>query len=79
VTRLTTAELVEVGDLDALVVRIDHLCSDRDWPGVLDLRDRCRRAFEERGRQLVAEADVWMREQRIKNPEAMTRMLAPGF
>ncbi|CAN5474848.1 hypothetical protein BH20ACI3_BH20ACI3_01720 [soil metagenome] len=33
----------------------------------------------ERGRQLIAEADAWMREQEIKNPAAMTRMLAPGF
>lgn len=48
---LTTADLVDMGDLDALVVRIDHLCADRDWRGVLDLRDRCRRAIE-RGRQL---------------------------
>ena len=34
---------------------------------------------DERGRQLTAEADAWMAEQKIKNPEAMTRMLAPGF
>jgi hypothetical protein len=33
----------------------------------------------ERGQQLVAEAEAWMTEQRIKNPAAMTRMLAPGF
>ena len=33
----------------------------------------------ERGLQLVEEADAWMVEQRIKKPEAMTRMLAPGF
>ena len=48
---LTTADLVDMGDLDALLIRIDHLCADRDWDGVLDLRDRCRRAIE-RGRQL---------------------------
>ena len=34
---------------------------------------------DDRGGQLVAEAEAWMVEQRIKNPEAMTRMLAPGF
>jgi hypothetical protein len=34
---------------------------------------------EDKGRQLVKEADVWMVRQRIKNPEAMMRMLAPGF
>ncbi|MDQ3665415.1 MAG: protein kinase [Acidobacteriota bacterium] len=33
----------------------------------------------ERGGQLIAEADTWMRKQEIKNPAAMTRMLAPGF
>jgi tetratricopeptide (TPR) repeat protein len=33
----------------------------------------------ERGRQLISEADTWMRKQEIKNPAAMTRMLAPGF
>ena len=31
------------------------------------------------GRQLMAEADAWMLDQRIKNPAFMTRMLAPGF
>ena len=34
---------------------------------------------DERGRQLIAAADAWMLEQKIKNPKAMTRMLAPGF
>lgn len=33
----------------------------------------------ERGKQLIAESDNWMRKQEIKNPAAMTRMLAPGF
>jgi hypothetical protein len=37
------------------------------------------RLGSERGRQLVSEAETWMTEQRIKNPTAMTRMLAPGF
>ena len=31
------------------------------------------------GRQLVAQADAWMTEQRIKRPDRMTDMLAPGF
>ena len=30
------------------------------------------------GRELVADADVWMGAQSIKNPERMTAMLAPG-
>jgi eukaryotic-like serine/threonine-protein kinase len=33
----------------------------------------------ERGRQLIDEADTWMRKQEIKDPAAITRMLAPGF
>ena len=33
----------------------------------------------ERGRELIAEADAWMLKQTIKNPERLTRMLAPGF
>jgi uncharacterized protein YdiU (UPF0061 family) len=37
------------------------------------------RLRDERGQNLVAEADAWMTEQKIKNPEALTRMLAPGF
>ncbi|HEX4900486.1 MAG TPA: hypothetical protein VFV61_08140, partial [Pyrinomonadaceae bacterium] len=32
-----------------------------------------------RGEELLTEADAWMREQKIDNPERMTRMLAPGF
>jgi uncharacterized protein HemY len=34
---------------------------------------------DERGRQMITEADAWMATQNIKNPEAMTRMVAPGF
>ncbi|HSS19641.1 MAG TPA: protein kinase [Pyrinomonadaceae bacterium] len=34
---------------------------------------------DERGAQLIKDADAWMAEQKIKNPERMTRMLAPGF
>ena len=32
-----------------------------------------------RGRELRRQADDWMAVQNIKNPAAMTRMLAPGF
>ena len=44
-------ELIEGGDLDELLRHVDRLCAVRDWDGLLDLRDRSRRAFE-RGRQL---------------------------
>ncbi len=33
----------------------------------------------EEGQQLIAAADAWMTEQRIKQPALLTRMLAPGF
>jgi hypothetical protein len=32
-----------------------------------------------RGRELQGQAEEWMAAQQIKNPAAMTRMLAPGF
>jgi hypothetical protein len=37
------------------------------------------RLRDDRGKQLIAEADVWMVGQKVKNPEAITRMIAPGF
>ncbi len=33
----------------------------------------------ERGQQLIIAADAWMTGQKITNPEALVRMLAPGF
>jgi serine/threonine protein kinase/tetratricopeptide (TPR) repeat protein len=33
----------------------------------------------ERGQQLIMEADAWMTGQKIKKPEALVRLLAPGF
>jgi len=46
------AEAVASGDLDELLRLVDRLVDDGDWDGLLDLRDRCRRAFAETGRQL---------------------------
>lgn len=48
---LTVAELADRGDLDELIRRIDRLCDDADWEGLMRLRDLSRAAFE-RGRQL---------------------------
>lgn len=48
----TVAEAVAAGDLDALIRVVDGLCAARDWDGIVDLRDRCRHALEERGLQL---------------------------
>jgi eukaryotic-like serine/threonine-protein kinase len=33
----------------------------------------------DRGRALVQEAEAWMASQAVKSPQAMTRMVAPGF
>ena len=44
--------LIQAVDLDALVRMVDDRCSDRDWAGVMAVRDRCRAATRETGRQL---------------------------
>lgn len=43
--------LVEVGDVDELLRATDRLVDAREWQGLVELRDRCRRAVE-RGKQL---------------------------
>jgi hypothetical protein len=50
--------LIHAVDLDGLVRMIDDRCSSRDWAGVLRLRDRCRAATRETGRQLWAAATL---------------------
>ena len=49
-------EAVNRADLDALVRLVGLLVSDRDWEGVVLLRDRCRQALE-RGLQLWPAAE----------------------
>ena len=44
-------ELIHRADLDGLVRMIDDRCSDRDWDGLLRVRDRSRHAVAT-GRQL---------------------------
>lgn len=44
--------LIHAVDLDGLIRMIDDRCSERDWEGVLRLRDRCAAATRETGRQL---------------------------
>jgi hypothetical protein len=52
-----TAELIERGDLDELVRQVDRLVDTGDWAGLVDLRDRARRALE-RGKQLWPAASL---------------------
>jgi hypothetical protein len=54
---MNNEELVELGDLDELVRQVDRLAEADDWDGLVDLRDRCRRALE-RGRQLWPAASL---------------------
>ena len=55
--RLNNEQLVDLGDLDELVRQVDRLADEGDWTGLVDLRDRCRRALE-RGRQLWPAASL---------------------
>jgi hypothetical protein len=48
---------VAAGDLDALIRLVDGLCSAREWGRVVELRDRCRHALEQRGLQLWPAAE----------------------
>ena len=50
--RLAIERAVAGGDLDELLRLVDRLVDDADWDALLDLRDRCRRAYAETGRQL---------------------------
>lgn len=45
-------DAIRDGDLDELLRWIDRLVDQRDWDELVRLRDRCRQAFHETGRQL---------------------------
>jgi hypothetical protein len=51
------SEIVAAGDLDELIRLIDGLCASRQWDEVIDVRDRCRHALEQRGLQLWPAAE----------------------
>ena len=44
-------DLIEAGDLNALLRAVDALCAQRDWEGLIDLAERCEDALD-RGKQL---------------------------
>lgn len=48
---LTVPELIEVGNPDGLMVRVDAFVRDGRWDDLIDLRDRCHEAVH-RGKQL---------------------------
>jgi hypothetical protein len=71
-------ELVELGDLDELVRQVDRLADAGDWDGLVDLRDRCRRAME-RGRQLWPAASLADYRLALDAPGRWAgRVLEPG-
>jgi len=51
------SETVAGGDLDELIRLIDGLCVSREWALVVEVRDRCRHALEQRGIQLWPAAE----------------------
>ena len=76
---MSSAELIERGDLDELTRHVDRLCAARDWDGLVDLRDRCRAALA-RGRQLwpIASNTEYRIALEAPGPWA-ARMLEPGL
>jgi hypothetical protein len=73
-----TSRLVDDGDLDELIRHIDRLCGAAAWDALVDLRDRCRRAYE-RGRQLWPAASHAEYRLALEAPgEWAAPMLVPG-
>lgn len=69
-------DLIHAVDLDGLVRMIDARCSNRDWAGLLRLRDRCAAATRETGRQLWPAATLAeYRLALIAPPEWAVRVL----
>ncbi len=68
--------LIHAVDLDGLVRLIDGQCTSHDWRGLLRLRDRCRAATRETGRQLWPAATLAeYRLALIAPPEWAARVL----
>jgi hypothetical protein len=74
----TTAQLVELGDLDELIRQIDRLCGGRRWQELIDLRDLCRAALE-RGKQLWPAASHAEYRLALEGPGSWSsRVVVPG-
>jgi hypothetical protein len=52
------SERSESADLDELVREVDRRCDADDWDGLLALRDKAKRAYEDTGRQLWPAASL---------------------
>jgi hypothetical protein len=76
---LTVAQAVADGDLDELVRWVDRLCDAQDWDGLVELRDRARRAYEQTGRQLWPAASLAEYRLALDGPaELAAAMLVEG-
>lgn len=75
----TLLEMLARGDLDELVTEVDRRASQRDWAAVHLLRDRCRTAAEDLGKQLWGVAQY--ADYRIAldaPPEQAAAVVVPG-
>lgn len=71
-------ELVHVVDLDGLVRLIDERCTDRDWAGLLRVRDRCTAATRETGRQLWPAATLAEYRLALHSPPEWAAIVLDG-
>jgi hypothetical protein len=83
--RLASATLAyQTGDVSAAVDGLTEAISGFDSANMGHYAAGARRRLGalvrgDQGQALRAEADRWMAAQEIRNPTAMTRLLAPGF
>lgn len=72
------------GDISNSVALIEKALTGLEAAGMALYAAAARRRLGEllggdRGHELITQADEWMSRQQIKNPPAITRLLAPGF
>lgn len=73
-----TTDLIEIGDIDALVVEVDRLCDEGQWGALYRLRELCKRALQ-RGKQLWPVAAQAEYRLALEAPgQWAARMLEPG-
>lgn len=72
---LTVPELIEIGEPDGLMARIDAFVRDARWEDMVDLRDRCHEAVE-RGKQLWGVAHHVDYRLALQGPAEMAAQVA---
>ncbi len=56
IDRTELVDLIEASNLDGLIRFVDRLCANREWDGLVELRDGCREAVQ-RAKQVWAAAE----------------------